>query len=227
MRISRRILILAFAAISLVACQKTAQNASSGSGAGTPGPRSAYEKSTDMALGPADAKAVLIEYASVTCVHCRDFHLTVFPTIKREFIDKRKIRFVFREFPTPPAEVSTAGMVLARCAGPDKFFDVISGMFDNLETVFQTLQAGQPIRELYFGIAERKGGLTTAQAEACLADPKLIALVAESARLGNEEFKITGTPALILNGKRLEENKYFTQEGLSAALNKAIAGEPF
>ena len=50
-------------------------------------------------MGPADAKVVLIEYASASCPHCAAFHNDSFGKLKSEYIDTNKIRFVFREFP--------------------------------------------------------------------------------------------------------------------------------
>ncbi|MEM9965169.1 MAG: thioredoxin domain-containing protein, partial [Asticcacaulis sp.] len=68
----------------------------------------------DMSMGPADAKVTLIEYASVTCVHCATFNEKVFPAIKEKYIDTGKVRYVYREFLTGPADVSAAGVLVAR-----------------------------------------------------------------------------------------------------------------
>src|SRR6266516_3413725 len=53
----------------------------------------------DMALGPADAKVAIVEYAAPTCPHCARFNKDVFPRIKSEYIDTGKVRYVFRDFP--------------------------------------------------------------------------------------------------------------------------------
>ena len=37
----------------------------------------------EMALGPADAKVTIIEYASLTCSHCATFHQTTYPELKK------------------------------------------------------------------------------------------------------------------------------------------------
>ncbi len=46
----------------------------------------------DKSIGPADAKVTIVEYASATCPHCAKFHTTVFPDIKKEFVDTGKVR---------------------------------------------------------------------------------------------------------------------------------------
>ncbi|MDP1906953.1 MAG: thioredoxin domain-containing protein, partial [Hyphomicrobium sp.] len=53
----------------------------------------------DLALGPADAKVTVVEYASMTCGHCAHFTTDVWPKFKDKYIATNKVRYVFREFP--------------------------------------------------------------------------------------------------------------------------------
>ena len=85
----------------------------------------------DMALGDEKAPVTIIEYASMTCPHCAAFHATTYPELKKRYIDTGKVRFIFREFPLD--QLALAAFVLARCAGPDKYFPMI-------ETLFQTAE---------------------------------------------------------------------------------------
>src|SRR5262245_13310168 len=52
----------------------------------------------DEVLGTANAPVTIIEYASMTCPHCAHFHKTVYPDLKKKYIDTGKVRFIFREF---------------------------------------------------------------------------------------------------------------------------------
>ena len=61
-----------------------------------------------------------IEYASLTCSHCATFHERTWPALKSKYIDTGKVRFMLREFPLDP--LATAGFMLARCAGDDKYY---------------------------------------------------------------------------------------------------------
>ena len=49
-----------------------------------------------------------MEYASITCPHCTAFNNNVKPQLKAEYIDTNLVRFVFREFPTPPVDLAMA-----------------------------------------------------------------------------------------------------------------------
>ncbi len=63
----------------------------------------------DMAMGaPEGAKVTVVEYASVTCSHCAAWHKETWPEFKSTYVDTNKVRYVFREIPTPPANVAVA-----------------------------------------------------------------------------------------------------------------------
>src|SRR6202050_5910822 len=84
----------------------------------------------DMAIGPADAKVTVTEFASMTCPHCAAFNAEVFPKIKSAYIDTGKIRYIFREFPLDIK--AAAGCMLGRCIAKDdpaKYFAVTDMLF--------------------------------------------------------------------------------------------------
>ena len=89
----------------------------------------------DMTLGQANAAVTIVEYASMTCPHCAHFHEAVYPTLKKEYIDTGKVKFIFREFPLDIK--AAAGSMLARCVGkddPNKYFAVVDILFKTQES---------------------------------------------------------------------------------------------
>ena len=46
-----------------------------------------WEKPGDQAIGEPAAPIYLIEYFSLSCSHCRDFHLEIFPRLRTEYIE--------------------------------------------------------------------------------------------------------------------------------------------
>jgi hypothetical protein len=79
-------------------------------------------------LGDEKAPVTVVEYASMTCGHCANFHKTVLPYIKEKYIDTGKVRMIMREFPLDP--LAAAAFMLARCAPEDKYFDMVSLFFE-------------------------------------------------------------------------------------------------
>src|SRR5512134_4017532 len=75
----------------------------------------------EMALGRADAPVTIVQYASMTCPYCRQFHRDTFPVLKREYIDTGKVRYILRaEFPI--GKQSGLATIALRCAPPEKYF---------------------------------------------------------------------------------------------------------
>jgi protein-disulfide isomerase len=188
MPIARTLALLSF--VLLAAC-----NPATKGDAKTIKPQNPWEMAGDMAMGNAKAKVVVIEYASVTCVHCAHFHKTVWPTLKTKYIDSGKVRFVFREFPTPPVPVSVAGFMVAHCAGPDKYFKVVDGLFRAQETI---LTAQSPRSEL-LKIA-KMSGLTEDKFNACIEDSATLKHIQGVIDVGLDTYKISATPSFVING---------------------------
>jgi len=153
----------------------------------------------DMALGAADgAKVTVIEYASPTCPHCALWQENTWPAFKAKYVDSKKVRYIFRELPTPPAEVAVAGFLIARCAGEDKYFDVMHELLSS-QTEWRS-GALEPRASLLktansFGISEQ-------QFTACVSDPKGIAAL-EGRMQAATAAGITGTPTFVVNGKQV------------------------
>ncbi len=149
----------------------------------------------DMALGAPDgAKVTVVEYASVTCPHCAAWQEETWPAFKAAFVDTNKVRYVFRELPTPPANVAVAGFMIARCAGEDKYFDVIHGIMASQAE----WRAGVNPRDTLFRIGNG-AGLNNQRIEACIKDPEGLASAEERAQAA-VKAGVTGTPTFFVNG---------------------------
>lgn len=149
----------------------------------------------DMALGAAEgAKVTVVEYASVTCGACAAWHEAVWPGFKAAYVDTNKVRFVLRELPTPPQNVAVAGFMIARCAGEDKYFDVVGGIMSSQREWRQ----GVNPRDTLFRVGNG-AGLSNQQIEACIRDPEGLKASEERAQAA-VKAGVTGTPAFFVNG---------------------------
>jgi protein-disulfide isomerase len=148
----------------------------------------------DMALGPADSKVTIIEYASMTCPHCANFHNNTFKKLKEKYIDTGKVRFIFREFPLD--RVAFMASMLARCAGPDRFFGMIDVMFRSQE---KWGRSEDPRAELIK--IGRLAGMPKETIEACFTDQKLGDAILATRMEGHKKYEISSTPSFVVNGE--------------------------
>lgn len=152
----------------------------------------------DMVLGAADAPITIIEYASLTCPHCANFHATSLPRLKEEYIDKGLVRFVFRDFPLDRAALWAAQ--LARCSGPERYFSFLDVLFRQQGSWARGNDAAA-IQDNLKRLA-KLGGFSDQSFAACLNDKAVEAAVLEQSLKGEREFKVNSTPTLIINGKK-------------------------
>lgn len=169
----------------------------------------------DMTMGDPRAKVTVVEYASLSCTHCAAFNDDVFPAFKKKYIDTGKVRYVYREFLTDPAEVAAAAAMTARCAGPKRYFAVVDAFFHGQAEMYRTGDARAALMR-----AGKAGGLSEKAVEACITSKAnqeaLQARLQRNAKLDD----VHGTPAFFLNGKVLEGGH--DMNGLDAALEPLL-----
>ncbi|SRR5258708_7496116 len=171
----------------------------------------------DMTMGRPKAKIEVIEYASLSCPHCAHFNEAVFPTLKAKYIDTGKVRYTLKEFLTPPETVAAAGFLMARCAGPAKYFKVVDEVFRS-QPRWQSGSVKSILQEI--GAAN---GLDAAKFDACLQDQAAIDAVTARTKRAVEQDQVNSTPTLFINGKRVE-NVPLTPADLDAAIAAATKG---
>jgi protein-disulfide isomerase len=155
----------------------------------------------DMVMGSETAPVTIIEYASMTCPHCAHFTIETFPKLKERYIDTGKVRYIFREFPLDP--LAAGASMLARCADKDKYFSLIDMLFQT-----QTQWAVQNPLEPLFNVV-KQAGFSRDSFNACLdtkkneSSRKILAGIESGRNRAADKFKVTSTPTLFINGKRL------------------------
>jgi protein-disulfide isomerase len=151
---------------------------------------------TDHVIGRADAPNLIIDYFSLTCPHCANFHAAVLPEVKREWLDTGRARFVYRHFPSDA--IATRASLLAECGGA-RFFETIDTLF---KTQVDWLTAPAPEEEMVT-VMERAG----LAARDCLADGRLFDKVVGDVQSG-QALGVKFTPTLFIN-----EQKYGNPDG--------------
>jgi protein-disulfide isomerase len=171
----------------------------------------------DMALGSPKAKVQVVEYASLSCTHCAHWNNEVFPQLRARYIDTGKVRYVFREFLTQPAQFAAAGYLLARRVGADRYFQVTDAIFRQQDAIFQS-------EDLWGGLLKigKSFGLTEEQFTAALNDKAALEAINARVAKAAERDGIDSTPTFFVNGERLVGGQ--TIESLATAIDKAAKG---
>ena len=172
----------------------------------------------DMSLGDPNSKITVVEYASATCSHCGRWNKDVYPAFKAKYVDTKKVNYVYREILTAPAEVAAASFLMARCAGKDKYFQVVDSVYRSQEEMFTTGQ----FREVLVRIAQ-SAGMDEAKFNACVSDEKALKALNTRVEKYSKEQNITGTPTFVVNGKKVggSDGGEVTLAQLDAAIAEA------
>jgi protein-disulfide isomerase len=145
----------------------------------------------EHALGDPDAPVTIIEYSSLTCPHCAQFHTEVLPGLKERYIATGKVRLVYRDFPLDQRALAAAA--LAQCAGPDRYFGFV-------DVLFQTQTNWARADDFVGALTQlgKLGGLSEAQIEGCLSDEELTDGILRTRLDAQEKYGIGSTPSFVI-----------------------------
>lgn len=149
----------------------------------------------EMSLGNSSAPITIVEYASLGCPICANFHAKVFPKFKAAYIDTGKVNYIYREFPIGPSPEAAAHA--ARCV-PEALYFKTNEKFMARRGEWN---ARTPDNALLYKIVQDTG-LTRAAFDSCMANQNIkdeIKLVRQRGR----EFGVKGTPTFFINGQHI------------------------
>ncbi len=151
-------------------------------------------------LGRADAPVVVYEMSDFQCPYCRQFALTVFPTLEREFVHTGKVRFVYVNLPlTALHRHALAAAAVAMCAArQNRFWPVHDLLFQRQERWAAQEEPGP-----YLLALADSAGADSAELAQCVTsratEPEIRADAARAARSGAHS-----TPTFYIEGSLLE-----------------------
>ena len=155
----------------------------------------------DMSLGPASAKVTVMEFASLGCPICAKWNNETFPAFKAKYIDTGKVHYVLKEFSTGDAPVAAAGFLLARCAGKDRYFQIVDAVFRQEAELLESDRNAEK-RDRLVKIAQ-SAGLTEAQFDACTGNDDALKAFNDRVEKAAKQYNIDSTPTFLINGKQL------------------------
>jgi protein-disulfide isomerase len=195
-----------------------ATSALSGCGGGAGGPTPPIDKATyvppqaelmapgplgERVLGKATAPVTVIEYVSLTCPHCAHFQKSLFPRVKKEFIDTGKVRYIVREFPIGHTAGNAA--IVNRCAPEDKYFFLLNQFLTR-----QPEWVSQEVRPDAIYAVAKSSGMSRETFDKCLSNQTIIDGLTEVKQRGRQ-FGVIGTPTFFINGRKAQGEVTFDE----------------
>lgn len=181
----------------------------------------------DMIIGDKDAPIEIIEYASTTCPHCATFHKDILPELKKKYVETGKVKIIFRNYVfQQPFDVFAAS--LNRCVSEKKFFPLLGLYFKRQASWVK----GKEFNELkpygkYAALGFAKGeaikiakiaGMKESEAYQCLARTEVLKYLMDVNKTARDKYDVQSTPAVIVNGKKLDSYSF-------EAIEEAILAE--
>ncbi len=158
-------------------------------------------KSGESFLGKANAPVTIIEYISLSCPHCADFHNKVLPELEKKYIETGKLRIVNRDFPLSESALKAA--IAARC-DESKYYPMIKALFKTQKDWAYNNNFVNIIKNI-----AQISGLKPDKFDKCMKDKELEDRILNSRLEAEKNLKVGSTPTFFINGKIYEKDKDF------------------
>ena len=169
------------------------------------------EALSERVIGDPEAPITMIEYASLTCPHCANFHAQILPKLKKDWIEPGKVKLIYRDFPLD--RYAAAAATIARCAPKDKYFTFLDAFYAQQK---HWTRAEDPVKLL--GQLAGLGGMSKEDVDACLANTALQEGILQMRLDGQMEYDVNSTPSFVINGTKVRNLGY---DDLNDLLEKA------
>jgi protein-disulfide isomerase len=244
--LSRSAVLAAALTLTLAACDKAkdatpAADASASPAAAAPGGQD-WTKTVSItdkggiSIGNPDAPVKLIEYASFTCPHCREFKEQGLPTLLRDYVGTGKVHYEFRSFLLNGIDIGPSLLVM--CQQPAAAWKLTEALYS---TQMQWVQGYQSISEAdqaklqampadkaIAAIADAGGlddfarlrGIPSAKFQQCLSDQGNLGKLQANVQEAVSKYKLTGTPTFVINDETAPDT--YTWAALEPKLKAAV-----
>ena len=159
-----------------------------------------------LKIGNKDARVTVKVFSSLTCPHCASFHEKIFDNLKKDYIDKDKVKFEHHAFPLDLAALNAEKIV--RCApNPNAKFELLSKIYDS-QKKWAVGSDINKINDILIKIGtDSKVGESNLRN--CLKNEKTQELILNERIKAQKEYNITSTPTIYINNKKYEDKHEF------------------
>mgnify|MGYP001204521180 FL=1 len=174
----------------------------------------AENKIISISEGNKDAKVKIIVYESLTCGACAEFHKTIYPEIKKDFIDTGLANIEFRSFPLNMAALNASK--IAHCKN-DGDSDILHFLYKNQRKWVKGDTIDEANKNLKNLITNENFNIDF---EKCINNKLVEDYILEDRIEGVKKFEINATPTLVIDNKKLKDP--FNYKKIKKTLEKLI-----
>ena len=170
-------------------------------------------------LGDSTAPVWVVIVSDFQCPYCKVWHDQTFPALKREFVDRGRIRLAYLNLPLPQHQHARVTAEMALCAGVQgRFWEFHDAVFDT-----QAQWSGLPVGTTFFDSVAATAKVDREQLRGCMNTGAMRGLV-EADYQRAVAAKVRSTPTFFVGqAMRLEGAVPF--EAFRDSLNKVIRTE--
>jgi protein-disulfide isomerase len=150
-------------------------------------------ETNEIIYGDPDAPVTIVEYASLTCPHCANFHTTMLPLLKERLLDTGKAKLVFKDFPLD--QLALRASVLIRCNTGTRSRAMLDVLFKTQESWGRSQD---PVGAL-LNIG-RAAGMTDEDLEACFNNQEIVDGVIQQRLEAEQTYQVSSTPSFVIDG---------------------------
>lgn len=216
------VLVLILAIVAIVFQNKKAAPEHQPS-ANSPAKDSAIEYKGEPMMGRKEAPVRIAEFGDYRCMYCRQFELSIFPKLQKDYIDTGKVQFYFMNY-----TILGTGSVLAADAAefiydkyPDHFWDFHKLIYENQgpeEVEWVT-------KDVLIDLAKKAvPKLNVKQLQAALDQGSYIDAIRKDAEMG-KAAGVQGTPSIFINGKPVPNEDTLNYDKLKTSIDEALKKE--
>ncbi len=169
-------------------------------------------------LGDPDAPVVLEVFEDFQCPACRQFNQQSEQLLEQEWVADGTVRLIFRQYPFIGPESELAAHASLCAADQDRFWDYHDLLFAN--QIGENVGSFTQRRLVAFADSL---GLQMGAFESCLEGEFHQAEIDSDRALG-QEYGVSGTPSIIINGTQYFRGFVPSYDDLSAAIEQALEG---
>lgn len=152
--------------------------------------------STPRILGDPKAPIKVVEFFSMTCGHCANFHNVTFPKVKSDMIERGLIQFEMHPFPLDG--LALRAHALARSLPMTRYFPMVKALMSQHK---QWVRAEDPLAAL-MKIA-RLAGISGAEFNKIMSNRALLEKLVEMRQTAVDDWNVSSTPSFVINDDKV------------------------